>query len=490
MAIPVNITELIKGNIVEPDRIEYMRDFDPDPVIRSICAFANDIDNTGGGYIVLGVEEENGALKFPLKGLEKDDLDHYLKKLREYCRYIEPLYEPVAEPIYYKGVYLILIWVSGGFGRPYKAPKEVTVPHSPKEYFIRKFSSSVVASSVEERELFYISSNIPFDDRANLAAEVTDLDVGLLRAHLKETGSELYEKSLHMDLVESARDMQLLDGAEENLRPRNVGILMFSEKIESYFRYARIEFVDIPDLTGSNMTEKIFRGPIQRQLKDALAFIQNYVIQERVIKVKDKAEAVRVYNYPFRAIEEILSNAVYHRSYQINEPITVRMEKDKLEITSHPGFDRSITDKKIAEGDLRAKVYRNRRIGDFLKELKLTEGRNTGFPTAREALKNNGSEQFRIDMDPERNYLSVILPVHPSFLSVKTSKEAEYENRIIDILKDSPRTLTNLSNLMGYKSIPAKLSRTVRSLSESGKIEKSIGEDSHIQYSSKTKSSN
>ncbi|MCI9501303.1 MAG: hypothetical protein HFG76_04780 [Hungatella sp.] len=45
---------------------------------------------------------------------------------------------------------------------------------------------------------------------------------------------------------------------------------MFSEQPERYFRYARIEIVDIPDPTGTNMVEKTFTGPIQRQLKDAL----------------------------------------------------------------------------------------------------------------------------------------------------------------------------------------------------------------------------
>lgn len=53
---------------------------------------------------------------------------------------------------------------------------------------------------------------------------------------------------------------------------------MFSERPEKYFRYARIEVVDIPDPTGTNMVEKVFTGPIQRQLSDALAFIRNYTL--------------------------------------------------------------------------------------------------------------------------------------------------------------------------------------------------------------------
>jgi ATP-dependent DNA helicase RecG len=483
MGIPISISDLVNRRTIESNRVELKSGFNPDAVIRTICAFANDMDNTGGGYIVLGVEDDNGRVRYPIKGLEQDSIDGIMKKLREYCHYIEPLYEPIAEPVFYEGIYLIVIWVPGGYGRPYKAPKEVTKPHSPKSYYIRKFSSSVAASRDEERELFYVSGNIPFDDRPNLAADISDLDIVLLRAHLKETGSSMYEESLSMDRLQLAKSMHLVDGPSEDIRPRNVALLMFSEKIEEFFRYARIEFVDIPDETGNGMLERTFTGPIQRQLKDALAFIHNYVIQEKVIKLEDRAEAKRVFNYPFRAIEEILANAVYHKSYQINEPVTVRVEKDRIEITSHPGFDRSITDEKIARGDLRARTCRNRRIGDLLKELRLIEGRNTGFPMVRKALEENGSDPFIIDMDPERTYVSIIIPIHREFLTEKTNrKRALYEELIEEHLSKRPLTLTELARALGYRSISAKLSRTVKSMADRGKIRRSISDGSVIRY--------
>ena len=327
--------------------------------------------------------------------------------------------------------------------------------------YIRKFSSSVIASSDEEKELFYVSSTIPFDDRPNLLAEVDDLDLGLMREHLKEINSSLYEMSKDMDGLTLARDMQIVDGPPERLKPLNVGLLMFSENIEKYFRYARIEIVDILDPTGTNMVEKVFKGPIQRQLKDALAYINNYVIKQLTIKVDGQAEALRFYNYPYEAIEEILSNAVYHHSYQINEPITVRITNKSIEITSFPGFDRSISDKDIQKGEIRSRIYRNRRIGDFLKELKLIEGRNTGFPNAQKALIENGSGELKFVMDEDRSFLSVIIPLHDKFLD---KKEDSYEDKILTILKQEELSLTELAIKMGYKGISAKLRDSINNL--------------------------
>lgn len=470
MAMPININDLIDCRVVESNRVEFISGWNPTPIIHSICAFANDIDNVGGGYIVVGVEENDGTPVLPVKGIPQERVDGILKELIGLCHMIEPLYYPVVEPVFFQGKYIIVIWVSGGHGRPYKAAKDVHSDKSTKLYYIRKFSSTIVASPEEEKELFYISTDIPFDDRPNLAADVSDLDIGLMRSHLKKIGSSLYEHSLSMDALDIAKNLQLVAGPPEAVKPLNVGLLMFSERPEKYFRYARIEVVDIPDPTGTNMTEKVFTGPIQRQLSDALAFIKNYTLKEVVIKSADRAEATRISNYPYAAIEEILANAVYHRSYQEKEPITVRITSESIEITSFPGFDRSISDKDIAELRIRARVYRNRRIGDFLKELKLIEGRNTGFPNAIKALKANGSGIPRFEMDNERSFLSVTIPIHPYFLKASSDKDTEYREKILVQLRTSPMNRTELAKALGMKGISRKLSAAVEQLIAEGKV--------------------
>ena len=476
MAIPVNLDDLINRRVVESTRVEFKADWNPTPIIHSICAFANDLDNMGGGYIVIGVEEENGSPVFPLKGIEKERIDEILKRLVGLCHCIEPLYNPIVEPVYYQGVHLIVIWAPGGHGRPYKASKDVFSERSSKLYYIRKFSSAIVASPEEERELFYVSTDIPFDDRPNLAADVSDLDLGLMRQYLKEIGSRLYEPSVSMSAAEVARDLQLLSGPTERVKPLNVGLLMFCEQPERFFRYARIEVVDIPDPTGVGMTEKTFTGPIQRQLRDALAYLRNYSIKEMVIKHRNRAEAERVWNYPYAAVEEILANAVYHRSYQVNEPITVRITPSGMEITSFPGFDRSISQRDIDQQQIRARVYRNRRIGDFLKELRLIEGRNTGFPTAIQALRENGSGPLRFEMDANRTYLSVTIPVNERFLPENRggAREEAYQARILAALGEQTMSRSELAGALGYKGVSARLTRTVDEMLACGALQNEI----------------
>ncbi len=457
MNIPININKLIEDRVVESTRIDYKKGFEPNAVLHTICAFANDIDNTGGGYIVLGIEEENGMPKFPVSGLDKDKIDGILKDLVGYCNQIEPRYFPIVEPVVYNGKNLILIWAPAGHGRPYKVNENIFTK-SIKKYYIRKLNSTIAAKSEEEKELFYVSSDIPFDDRPNLVATIDDLDISLMRKHLHDVNSSLYELSLKMNVLEIAQSMQVVSGPDESLHPRNVGLLLFNENPEKFFRGARIEVVDIPNPTGEGMIEKNFTGPIQRQLKDALQYIQNYILKEKVFKVDDKAESVRIFNYPYRAVEEILSNAVYHKAYTINEPITVRITPTEMEITSFPGLDRSITDENIKKFNLRARRYRNRRIGDFFKELNLTEGRNTGIPNALVSLKNNGSNPPIFEMDDERTFLSVIIPVHRLFIEEIKDTSNKKQTRlpkemtrkmILELLQEKPLSLTELAKALG-----------------------------------------
>ena len=56
--------------------------------------------------------------------------------------------------------------------------------------------------------------------------------------------------------------------------------------------------------------------------------------------------------------------------------------------------------------------YRNRRLGEYLKELELTEGRSTGIPTIQNVLKANGSPRAIVVTDEERTFFRITIPCH------------------------------------------------------------------------------
>lgn len=80
-----------------------------------------------------------------------------------------------------------------------------------------------------------------------------------------------------------------------------------------------------------------------------------------------------------------------------------------------------------------ARDYRNRRIGDFLKELDLTEGRGTGFPTIYRVMENNGSPLPIFDTDTQSTYFLATLPAHELAASVQQSVQQNVQQSKSDI---------------------------------------------------------
>ena len=84
-------------------------------------------------------------------------------------------------------------------------------------------------------------------------------------------------------------------------------------------------------------------------------------------------------------------------------------------------------------------AYRNRRIGEFLKELRLTEGRGTGVPSIFKAMRDNGSPEPRFETDENRTYFTTVLPVHPAFLNAGAGGPETEDVGVPDVLRAEPR---------------------------------------------------
>ena len=111
--------------------------------------------------------------------------------------------------------------------------------------------------------------------------------------------------------------------------------------------------------------------------------------------------------------------------------------ENRIHIVSYPGPDRSISEKSIEDKNMIARKYRNRRIGEFLKELKLTEGRNTGIPKIKRALKNNGSKVPEFETNETRDYFITTIFMHEGF-----------ENKILNKMKTSNKTSDKILNYL------------------------------------------
>ena len=445
MALPINLDELLHGNTVEWDRIELKKGWNPEDIIHSLCAYANDINNWDGGYIIIGVEEENGKAKLPAIGLQVQELDAIQKKLIELAHKLSPTYIPVFQPYFIDEKHILIVFAPAGDNRPYKAPISLSEKRTERAMYIKRGSKTVKVKdgSDDERRLIELTARIPFDDRINQTAKLNDLNLRLIQNYLKEVMSFLYDESTKIPFSQLCRHLMIAKGSDELLRPTNAGLLLFNENPAKFFSGAEIDLIIHKNKVGKDYTEKIFTGSIIQQIREVLQYFKTNIIEELVIKSAKQAESIRFFNYPFQAIEEAVVNAVYHKSYERENPVEIQIHKDKIEILSFPGPMPPITQAMLKNHRVVARDYRNRKIGGFLKELKLTEGRGTGLPIIHASLEENGSPSPIFETDENNAYFLCILPVHPLTNSIlgsqdDLSRDEDKRFKINDLIDISP----------------------------------------------------
>ena len=486
MALPINIEDLLRKKKIEGDRIEFKGGWNPDSIYHSICAFANDFENIGGGYILVGVEEENGIAKRPVKGIPVEDIDGILKDMVGFNNKINPYYMPRTSVEEVDDQYILVIWVPAGVNRPYDVRESVISKNNPKtQWYIRSGSSSIIAKGEVLDELREMANRTPFDDRGNPDITIDDISPILVLEHLKKVNSKLAQDFRNLSLEDILDNMDLFTGPKERRMLKNVAAMMFCENPSKFFPYTQVDIVIFPNCLEQDPNNMIevpkITGPVPSMIKNTLEYLRTNIVKERIIKPKDRAESERFFNYPYQAFEEAVVNALYHRDYQEREPVEIRVEPSGVSILSYAGPDRSISIEAIKQArTLKARRYRNRKLGDFLKELNLSEGRSTGIPTIQDELRRNGSAPAQIETDEGRTYFLLEIPCREGFQSIsdetigETDGEMELTQRQLviynKIKEDTSLSAKGLARLIGISQ--RTVEREISYLRNNGFIDK------------------
>ncbi len=418
----------------------------------------------GGGYILIGVEEENGVAKRPVKGLNVWEIDAIMKEMVGYDAKISPLYMTKVSPEIVDEKTILVIWAPAGSNRPYSVMESVVSKKSVPKFYVRSKSSTIEAKGEILYQVQELATRIPFDERGNLSVGIEDISGLLVYEHLKSVKSKLTENFMKRPLIEILDEMDLLTGPTENRQIKNVAVMMFCDHPERFFPVTQVDIVIFPEGSIENPDVMIeipkIVGPVPKMIRETLSYLRTNVIRKRIAKPNDTEKSDKTYNYPYQALEEAVVNALYHRDYQEREPVDISVEPTHIDILSYAGPDRSISAESIkAAKKLKARRYRNRRLGDFLKELDLTEGRATGIPTIQKALKDNGSSPAIIETDDERTYFLMTIHCRKDMINMASipmddSEKKDFDSRLLQMIGQSS---VKVKELVYQSDIPNKL---------------------------------
>lgn len=349
-----------------------------------------------------------------------------------------------------------------------------------REYFFDGLTESNVEKKKDSIEASKENKDNPFDDEVNLNAKYEDMSMSLIKEYLYDTGNPLYQEISKLSKEELLRKLDMID---DELRPKNIGLLMFSDNPEKFIPGCQLELVHFLGTTCDDFIEKTFHGPIHEQIKAVLRYIENNLIKSKNI------DGEIFFNYQLKAIKEAIINAFYHRNYAQNTPIEVRIDEEKIVVVSYPGPDKFIEKEDIDKGEVTARIYRNRRIGEYLESLGLANGNAVGLARMIKAMKDNNSSEPIFETDDSRAYFTVKLyektcyfddEDQDLYVNEKQQKDvlvSVIEDQILELLADGPLSKKEISEYLGYENVPGNIKRSLCKLLEKKLITYTIPEN-------------
>jgi predicted HTH transcriptional regulator len=122
--------------------------------------------------------------------------------------------------------------------------------------------------------------------------------------------------------------------------------------------------------------------------------------------------------YPERALQEAVINAIVHRDYEQEDPTSITVFDDRVEIRSPGALPRSVDKDKFLAGKA-SPSWRNQSLAYFFNKLQLAQAEGQGIPTIIRTMKQLGSPAPQFDL--EEAAVTCVLPAHPRHESVRLS---------------------------------------------------------------------
>ncbi len=413
--------ECIENNRIESDFLEYKKSGEQkDKILKTMCAFANNIMNRKLNLILLGVEEHSEKeLKAtpirPIKGFNESEIEGVQKSINTLIPCIKPNIKFDLTHAFVDGRAFIIIAVYNNNNGPYEvSDKGEKLLNVKRGRYIRNERETRLPNVFEEFSLLKKFANYHFTEEFSTVANLDDLDVDYIREYLALTSNRNNTNILSKH--DMAQNMNLIDSSTNFVK--NYSILMFCRNPEKFIPYSFVELIHRSSIGESIMQSKEYRGPIWKQLKNVMDDIKNTYIKSVTLRVKDELESETIYNYPYSTVEELVTNAIVHKNYENPRTVQIYIYSDSIVITNYNKPIPPITIKDLNELDaFPNRSYENPSIREMFKALDYIESYGSGIGKAKRAMTKNGEENIHFDeYDDNIDITSVRIPINKKFV--------------------------------------------------------------------------
>jgi ATP-dependent DNA helicase RecG len=415
--VVIDIRELARRENEQTEWKENVADIDD--VVAALCAFANDLQNLGGGYVVCGVKEdkdEHGFPKLVRTGLAATRLKEVEGTVLTRCRErVSPPIAPLVEELDSSDAQRrILVFIQPATGTAHTFRRG----NDGAKHFVRVSRSTIEARNGLLRDLLVRKGALePWDRRPCSPATLNDLDLLALRDALQRMGMFApdigVEPYLEADapispFVPSLCVKEPLSGV---LRPRNYAVLLFGREPQRFIAGAVAVYSVYP---GPDRTDPFAqRTELAGTLIDEARALQQ-LLDGEAITLFDKTDlkTPNADKYPRRALHEAMINALAHRDYELVDPTRITTYRDRIEFVSPGSLLAGITLEDLRTRNVTPR-WRNQALAWFLSRLQLAQAEGQGIQTIRSTMKAAGCPPPVFDASEVS--VTCVLRAHPRF---------------------------------------------------------------------------
>lgn len=378
----------LESDVVE--RKESFKGDAPAKVREAVCAFANDLPGRQRAGVVFVGARDDGA---PSGLIVTDELLRQLADIKTDGNTTPPPTMTVEKRTLL-GSDVAVITVEPSDSPPVRFKGRVHVRVGPRRDIATAQDERILNEKRRHRD-------IPFDVQRVPSATLADLNrrsfeeeylPSAIAPDILAANDRTYEQQLaSAKMVASADDPT----------PTVLGLLVLGIRPRDFLPGAYIQFLRIAgcELADPIADEQVIDGPIAKVLQ---RIDEKMVAHNRVaVEFTKGVTETRIQSYPLVALQQLVRNAVLHRTYEAtNAPVHVYWFDDRIDIARPGGPFGSVNS--VTFGQPGVVDYRNPNLAEALRVLGYVQRFGFGIPTARRELERNGNPPLRFEVSPYR----------------------------------------------------------------------------------------
>ena len=378
------------------------------------------LSNSKGGYILLGVNDEDK--------ITGDKLTNKMKaEILQLARNCDPQIN-LSKVSQIENV--IVVEVPEGEEKPYSCSSG---------YYRRLDAVSQKMSQKEVRDLFRVTTDLLFESLSCKGITFDDISFQKIKAFLKES-----KVSFQVNKANLASFLSSVSVYKDG-KINNAGAMMFASDINKFIPYSETILAAFKGVTKTHIYDrKDVRDDLFTQFIEARAFLRKHLNVRSEIREVNRHE---IYEIPLDALREAVVNALVHRDYSMRGTnISVNIFDDRVEIVNPGGFPNGITKNNFSNESVR----RNQIIADFFHRMDKMEKVGSGIGRMRELMETAGLKEPVFESD---TFFRVIFYRDPEY-SLKGEKTREKtREKILRLIKENSLiTISEIAEKIGVTS--------------------------------------